>query len=507
VSVDRRFKFTFLVAVLLILFGFGMWYGFVREDGGAGEVAQDVIAQDELADDGRAGDGTAPEAAIAGADAPNQAMQEAVAEDLLAAVEPERIEQLPEGAAPAGEAVSTRETESGGEIAAVDPSGDTRAAPEGATAAPPPVFDTVRVEPTGDAVIAGRSYPGAVVELMRNGIVHDRLVANASGEFAFIPPPLPVGTSEIVLRVVGTDGVARQSEQSVTVVVADDLRTAPMVAMVAPNQPTVVLSRPEERAVEVAAVGAASDELATEEIVAEIAGEGAGADAPVENATSPDRQQVAAADAAAYPDGGVTIRIASVEAEAGGGLYVTGEAAPNATVRLYLNDTFIAPADAGSDGTVSFSIERGVRPGSYRVRLDQVAGETGSVISRAEILFVVPELLPELLAEAPVMPDATISPEPAEQVVSEGEAAVEAAPERTASAIIPEISTAVVERGDSLWRISRQVYGSGMRYTEIFEANQNQIRNPNLIYPGQLFVLPADPAREAIPEAPGQGVN
>lgn len=56
--------------------------------------------------------------------------------------------------------------------------------------------------------------------------------------------------------------------------------------------------------------------------------------------------------------------------------------------------------------------------------------------------------------------------------------------------VIPEINTAIVSRGDSLWRISRRVYGRGLRYTVIYDANQEQIRNPDLIYPGQIFVLP-----------------
>lgn len=473
-SADRRFKITFLAVVLAALVGFGSWYGFVREDGVEVETAQDAIEQDALP-----GDGIARDEAASGAQAvlPTEPGQERVDASVgtPVAVEPESVEQLPEGAAPAGEAGAGSDIESEVEIAAVDPSREKPAASESATAVPAPVFDIVRVEPSGDAVIAGRSFPGAVVELVRNGVVHDRIVADASGAFAFIPPPFPAGASEVVLRIVGADGTPRQSEQSVTVVVADDLLTTPMVAIVAPNQPTVVLSRPEERAVEVAAAEAAAAEISIEE--ADVA------EASSDEIAPADRQQVAAADATAYPNAD-SIRIASVEAETGGGLYVTGEATPNASVRLYLNDTFVAPAEAGADGTVSFSIERGVRPGSYRVRLDQVTGETGSVLSRAEIVFIVPDLLPELVAEAP--------------------AAQEATPERAASTIVPEISTAVVERGDSLWRISRQVYGSGMRYTEIFEANQNQIRNPNLIFPGQLFVLPADPERPAAPE---QSVN
>jgi nucleoid-associated protein YgaU len=54
----------------------------------------------------------------------------------------------------------------------------------------------------------------------------------------------------------------------------------------------------------------------------------------------------------------------------------------------------------------------------------------------------------------------------------------------------PQIATTVVSRGDSLWRISRINYGEGMRYAVVYKANQDQIRNPNRIYPGQIFVLP-----------------
>ena len=73
---------------------------------------------------------------------------------------------------------------------------------------------------------------------------------------------------------------------------------------------------------------------------------------------------------------------------------MSGEAAPGATVRLYLNDTLIAPGGAGADGRVAFAIGRGVRPGGYRVRLDDVDPVTGEVKSRAEVEFRVPGPLP-----------------------------------------------------------------------------------------------------------------
>ena len=48
----------------------------------------------------------------------------------------------------------------------------------------------------------------------------------------------------------------------------------------------------------------------------------------------------------------------------------------------------------------------------------------------------------------------------------------------------------IIRKGDTLWHISRRVYGRGIRYTTIYQANKDQIRNPNRIYPGQTFALP-----------------
>lgn len=63
--------------------------------------------------------------------------------------------------------------------------------------------------------------------------------------------------------------------------------------------------------------------------------------------------------------------------------------------------------------------------------------------------------------------------------------------EGSSSAVVPPRSTtSVVARGDSLWRISRATYGDGALYARVYKANRDRIRNPNLIYPGQIFVLP-----------------
>ncbi len=332
-----------------------------------------------------------------------------------------------------------------------------------------PRFDVVRVEPTGESVIAGRGVPGATVELIRNGVVHDRVVADASGLFAFVPPVFPAGNHEIILRTIAPDGSRAQSRQSVTVVVAENKTSAPVVALAAPDRPTVVLSQPETTPAQPSDPVPATSEprrLGTE--VAGLAG----------TVTSPR----------------LPVRIASVDAEDGGGLFVSGEAAPGASVRLYLNDTMIAPGNADGVGRVSFAIGRGVKPGSYRVRLDDVDPIDGSVKTRAEVLFTMPSMV---AAAVPAVPGVEATPGPAPATAVTAVASADVATGRTRSSdtvMVPEVNTAIVSRGDSLWRISRRIYGRGMRYTEIYVANQEQIRNPQLIYPGQLFVLPADAA-------------
>jgi nucleoid-associated protein YgaU len=202
------------------------------------------------------------------------------------------------------------------------------------------------------------------------------------------------------------------------------------------------------------------------------------------------------------------VLLGSVEAEDSGKFFATGQAAPSASVRLYLNDTFLALATAGKDGHWSFTITRGLEPGNYRVRVDDVDAKTGSVLSRAEVAF---DFAPKVASAARGTPAGKQGSAPAAGGSPSGGSGSSGSPSVVAggaqvastSPVVPggqdvvvdEIRTTTVTRGDSLWRISKRVYGKGLRYTVIYEANLKQIRDPGKIYPGQLFVLP------------GQGVN
>jgi nucleoid-associated protein YgaU len=162
-------------------------------------------------------------------------------------------------------------------------------------------------------------------------------------------------------------------------------------------------------------------------------------------------------------------------------MMLSGRAIPRALVRLYLNDSIKSETSASSDGTVSFSID-GVPPGSYRIRLEEVDRPSGEVKSRAEVTFHVPAKVAVARASAP---------QPIEQP-EQSEVGEQAAGSVETTGHTRVLKTASVAKGESLWRISTRVYGRGIRYTEIYRANQGQIRNPNLIYPGQIFVFPID---------------
>ena len=59
-----------------------------------------------------------------------------------------------------------------------------------------------------------------------------------------------------------------------------------------------------------------------------------------------------------------------------------------------------------------------------------------------------------------------------------------------AGPLAPCLSYVIIRRGDNLWRIARRNYGRGIKYQAIYAANQDQIRNPHWIFPGQVFVVP-----------------
>ncbi len=332
-----------------------------------------------------------------------------------------------------------------------------------------PQFDTVRVEPSGDTVVAGHGEPNAKVSLLAGQAILAEANADDGGDFVIVPQPLAPGNYVLMLSSASAGASAVLSQQSITVSIPAKGQKGVVVALVQPGKPSQLLTDPtaQKPAQQQASNNAASQQPK-----------------PVASAQA-SANPVSQASAQANPR--VAIKTAEVDK---GGFYAAGFAPAGTHVRIYLNGSALADVIAGANGQWSLTIGKGVTAGHYVVRADAV-DHKGKVTARAEVTFDVPVAVAQ--ATAPPQPAASAEaklasnalPTPDQNTGDNTNPAPDAS-----HAIVPAIDTATVTRGDSLWRISQKELGEGIRYTLIYQANASQIRDPNLIYPGQVFVMP-----------------
>ncbi len=136
-----------------------------------------------------------------------------------------------------------------------------------------------------------------------------------------------------------------------------------------------------------------------------------------------------------------------------GAVILQGRAKPRSTIRAYVDNQRVGDAQADLDGNWRMSPDQAIPPGRYILRIDQLTN-AGKVTARVELPFERAE------------------PEAIELVAGQ----------------------VIVQPGNSLWRISRRLYGRGILYTIIYEANKGQILDPDLIFPGQVFDTPVSPS-------------
>jgi hypothetical protein len=145
----------------------------------------------------------------------------------------------------------------------------------------------------------------------------------------------------------------------------------------------------------------------------------------------------------------ISIAIDTVDYDDSGKLDIGGKAPADAIINLYLNEEFLGRSNSNERGLWHQTPKRKIKHGKYTIRADHV-DKNGHVKSRVEVVF------------ARSIPLSGIKPG----------------------------TLIVVESGRSLWRIARKAYGAGLRYTVIYEANKDQIKDPDIIFPGQVFSLP-----------------
>ncbi len=264
----------------------------------------------------------------------------------------------------------------------------------------PPSFDVVRVNPEGNAVMAGRAHPKSRVEILDGETVFGTIQADDRGEWVHVPETLlEPGERRLGLRmhVEGRD---------------------PML-----SEHVVILVVPERS-------GSSDGALALK-----VRRDGTG---PSEVLQKPGPEDIFGVDAVDY---------------GGGDLSISGHAEAGRAVQLYIDNHFIGRAFADEAGRWRITPNTDVAPGTYTLRADML-NEKAQVIARRELPFQRAEL------------EETNGLEPG--------------------------SFVVVQPGHSLWRLAERTYGQGLRYHMIFEANQDLIRDPDLIYPGQVFRLPGN---------------
>ena len=309
----------------------------------------------------------------------------------------------------------------------------------------PPSFDLVRVDRFGTTVLAGRAPVDSLVEALVDGEVASSQAAGRIGQFAMIfSVDTQRDTLAIGLRATLPDGRSVDSDSSVFVVVPHG-RMVPInpvaedgtgIESIAPVElPTTKLADLEELQPSVL--------LATNEGVRLI------------QPSVPD------------DEGKLLVEIVSYDEE--GEVFIAGSTrSDEGRISIFLDGELVKSTEISPGGSWWTDL-KGVEPGRYRLRVEEI-DQSGTVVASVEMPFQkeAPEHAREMLTTASRSRDV----------------------DATGSEQGPIISLLAVQRGFTLWGISRKQYGLGRLYVNIFEANRDQINNPHLIYPGQIFILP-----------------
>lgn len=366
----------------------------------------------------------------------------------------------------------------------------------------PPIFDLLRVEPNGDMVVAGVSSPGAEMELVAGTKTLTKTTANANGEFvAILDEALNPGDYEIVLRSTDSDGVVMTSAETAIVSIPEAGSDEVIALVEAPGEPSRLITVPEVEVASAPAVSNESEAESTEPTVAE--SEPAATQEPaVETAKLEPAAKPVAEPAAPAANAEKRIRIEAVEID-GPTVFVAGAAEPGTKLRIYANEILLGDTQASAQGRFLIEVNRELPVGDYIIRADALSSNGAEVVMRAAVPFT--RSAGEKLAAVAVPATTSLPNEPPkiEQDAPIAEAVETALAPAAESASTTSVdnseleqpltavaNSVVIRRGDTLWHISKRVYGQGIKYTTIYKANNEQIRDPDMIWPGQIFALP-----------------
>ena len=312
--------------------------------------------------------------------------------------------------------------------------------PPNATPAAPLTIDLARVKPDGAAVFAGTAAPNAKIRIFEGDILLGETIANANGEWVIVlEKSLAAGQHLISVAMERSDGTTEMADRSLAVEIYQDTETKPLVALLPETATEVpVLIQSPDDVDKTKSAATASEATASGTIVADAA--------EAAPAKPQAKSQIAASQIAALAPSAIVWRDASR-------ILISGTS--RGGVRVAVNDA------KGQFGEALVLAD-----GAW-----QVAGSLDMDIAVNQLRFALFDDANQIIAryDLPVK-------------------ARDLAKGQDGSPLI------VVNKGDMLWRIAYHQLGEGVKYVDIVRRNQQDITDPDLIYPKQIFAVPQSSA-------------
>ena len=312
--------------------------------------------------------------------------------------------------------------------------------PPNATPAAPLTIDLARVKPDGAAIFAGTAAPNAKIRIFEGDILLGETIANANGEWVIVlEKSLAAGQHLISVAMERSDGTTEMADRSLAVEIYQDTETKPLVALLPETATEVpVLIQSPDDVDKTKSAATASEATASGTIVADAA--------EAAPAKPQAKSQIAASQIAALAPSAIVWRDASR-------ILISGTS--RGGVRVTVNDA------KGQFGEALVLAD-----GAW-----QVAGSLDMDIAVNQLRFALFDDANQIIAryDLPVK-------------------ARDLAKGQDGSPLV------VVNKGDMLWRIAYHQLGEGVKYVDIVRRNQQDIADPDLIYPKQIFAVPQSSA-------------
>jgi len=377
-----------------------------------------------------------------------------------------------------------------------------QSAPEATPDLPePPRISTFRLDPDGSMLVAGRTQPGWDTSVLLDGQSLRTLNAGGAGDFVeffllegsdqprvlslamrspetgdeiasrdqIIITPSQLSEAEAEAEPeAGESQESTKSVQSTETNATSETAEAQGSAVLAqdPAPATTQDAAPEVAALDAPASPEAPEAPQTRDISEPVAPEPASQAATGQAVLLSDESGVRVLQApepqGAPPEAMTSVAIDAITYSDQGDVVLSGRGKELGFVRAYLDNRAQGGASIAQDGQWRMNLPD-VASGVYTLRVDEL-DDDGNVTSRVETPF------------------------------KREDQAVLAAQEAQSEGSATQVRAVTVQPGNTLWAISRRNYGEGLMYVRIFEANRDRIRDPDLIYPGQVFTVP--PAAE-----------